>query len=155
MRALLRVREASTVGQILPDIELLRDPFDARPRPPEGAGAERKAYWRLGSADCLQYGCCAAIRITPLFGSQLWHFSASLSGITVVVSKLARRAPDGALVQKAGAESPWFDQGDMDAERSQFLAQTPPCSSERRNALASLQNISQARIRKMLGSPAL
>jgi len=121
MRVLSRVREAGTVGQVFPGIELLRDLFDARPRPPESAGAEKKVYRRLGSADCLQYGCCAAIRIIPLFASQLWHLSASLCGSTVVVSKFPRCVPDGAFVQKAGAE---IDQGDMDAERSQLLAST-------------------------------
>ena len=38
---------------------------------------------------------------------------------------------------------------------SRHLAQTAHCSPERRNALASLENISQARMRKMLGCPAL
>ena len=48
---------------------------------------------------------------------------AELSASTVVLSKLPRCVPDGAFVQKGGAESPWFDQGDMDAERSLLLAQ--------------------------------
>ena len=107
---LSRVREADTVGQVLPLIELLRDLFDARPRPLEGVRAEKKVYRRLGSVDCLQYGCCTAIRITPLLTVQLWHFSASLSGGTVVVSELPRCVPEGAFVKKVGAQTAWFDQ---------------------------------------------